>query len=284
MFSKTKDFIDSIDAENDSLLKSLESAMSKFYNQKAPSEGYWKHASQCNTEWDDVQFPFHKDLVSKIRNGDTVVDFGCGSANFFANCNKSIRYIGLEWSNSQVEINRKKYPNVEFVQGDITKIYTYSQQADWAISLFVLEHVVRPNLLLDNMLSTLKPTGSIGLICPNFITGMNSIRSGFRATTKRDKLKKLQLLDLLISIVDEKFFIPRTVQSIHRSSSLFPIYLYPRCLDAPYYSDNDAVHLVNEKKVISYLQRIGLRILTSSERLRNSSETLYIVANKANIE
>lgn len=282
MYFKKKHFIDATNQENDLLLTNLEERMRGFYNQNAFEEGYWDYAENNNKKWSPENFPFHCDLMSRIKQGETVIDFGCGSAVLLANLNKQVRYIGLEWSEKQVAINRKRYPEAEFISGDVTKNSVNTFNSDWAISLFSLEHIVRPHLLIHNMLKSLKLEGKIAIICPNFINGMNSIRSGFRATTKRSKLKKIQLIDLLYSLIDEKILLPETVAFVHKSKMQFPIYLYPRCLDAPYFSDNDAIHLVNEQKILKYLISLKVSILTSSTDITQHKGTLYIVGCKTN--
>lgn len=282
---KSWGFIEAIDDDNEEDLNKLESQMAKFYSQAALDQSYWLYAESGNEQWNPETHPYQCHLKSIIENNSTVVDFGCGSAHPIKNLqDKHIQYIGIEWSEKQVNINRSQYPDSRFICGDITRDHELTENADWAVSFFALEHCVRPHVLLKRMYESVKPGGKVAIICPNFIYWMNSLRSGFRSTTKRDKLRKLQLLDLIFSYYQERVVLPKRVQAIHQSSIQFPIYLRPRCLSAPYYSDNDAVYLVSESKVAEYLKKLGGTILHSSASLGNhlsgDSVIMYLVVQK----
>lgn len=285
-------FVDALDPKSEMDLAALEKEMSKFYSSLALELSYWELAESNNQVWKDNTHPYHYHLLSLVESNSTLVDFGCGSAHVLGNLNRSnnqaINYIGIELSESQVRINCQKYPNSQFICGDIAKDHKLDQIADWAISLFAIEHCVRPHLLLQRMYQSLKPGGKLAIICPSFTHTMPSIRSGFRATTKTSKLRQVQLLDFLYSLYQEKKTIPDRVKYLNESSFLFPIYLYPRCLESPYYSDNDAVALVIESKVAKYLEHLGLQILCSSSTFAPSIDStnsiLYLVAEKVAFE
>jgi hypothetical protein len=136
------------------------------------------------------------------------------------------------------------------------------------MSLFAIEHCTRPDLLLKRMVETCKPGGRVAIICPDFSAGMNSLRSGRSAFTKKDKLQRLRLIDFLLSYVEEKWLWPARIREIHRSSMKFPIYLRPRCLDAPYFSDSDAVYLTSESKMASALRALGCEIEFTASAVR----------------
>jgi hypothetical protein len=111
---------------------------------------------------------------------------------------------------------------------------------------------------------------------------MSSLRSGFSALVKRDKLKQRRFADLLVSYVEERWFWPTRVRAIHQSAMAFPIYLRPRCFGAPWFSDSDAVYLASEAKLVRFLASRGCRIeftanmVPASQDLRNA--IIYIVA------
>lgn len=270
-------FANAQDKADEPVLNTLVTAMNDFYNKQAISQNYWLEADENNKSWNTDEHPYHLRLRSYIKEGDKVADFGCGSAHAYLNLrDKKIYYTGIEWSEAQVEINRKKYPETCFEKGDITKAII--ENADWAISFFVLEHCVKPDQLLIQMKNSLKIGGHLCIICPDFQYGMNSIRTGFRATSKRDKLKKFQLVDFCMSLFDEKIRIPQRVKKIHDSDILFPIYLKPRCLNAPYFSDNDAVFLTNKSKIAGFLKSIGMQIFLDNSQ--EKSEQIFIIAKR----
>lgn len=277
-------FVDAIDVKSEAALQTLEQQMAKFYNQAASNQDYWLHAESGNEFWKPQTHPYQCHLKTLIENGSTVIDFGCGSAHPAHNLReKNIQYIGIDWSEQQIQANCSKYPESHFICGDITAERGFDN-ADWAVSFFTLEHCVRPQLLLQRMYASIKPGGKVAIICPNLFSGMNSLKSGFEATTKRAKLRKLQLLDVLYSYYQERLVWPKRLQAIHQSSIQFPIYLSPRCLEAAFYADNDAVYLVTESKVINYFEQLGGELIYSSASFKNSSGSeslmLYLVIQK----
>lgn len=276
-------FVDAIDSQRQQELNLLEKQMANFYNQAALDHNYWEQTNK-NQNWQPSTHPYHCHLQNLIQKGSKIIDFGCGAAHAYANLqSKNIEYIGVEWSEKQVNLNQEKYPKAQFICANINEDNSLKETADWAVSFFVLEHCVKPHLFLTKMYESLKKGGKIGIICPNFKDGMNSIRTGFRANTKKDKLKKLQLLDVLVSSYQEKKIIPERIKAIHNSEMQFPIYLKPRCLNAPYYSDNDAVYLVRENKVADFLKTLGMQVIYNSstiEKNQNESIILYLVAEK----
>lgn len=277
-------FVDAADPSSASELERLGAELSSFYSGQAQKSRYWERVDDENAVWDPKKHPFHCHLASQILAGSTVVDFGCGSAHAARNLDPSVHYIGLEGSPSQVEINRQRFPNARFIQGDMLAPHGLDGVADWAVTFFAIEHCVRPDILLRRMLETVRPGGRIAIMCPNFARGMHSLRSGWSAYSKRDKLRQLRLLDVLVSYVEERWLWPSRVATVHQSSMQFPIYLRPRCFDAPYFSDSDAVYLVTERRLRESLVALGCTIETSTRSIPEDSglseALIYIVAVK----
>jgi SAM-dependent methyltransferase len=261
-------FVDALDPGASLELGALAERMHAFYA-KLAGDAYWGAADSANETWSPRIHPYHCDLRARMKEGEHVVDFGCGGTHAFANLKSvGVRYTGLEWSSDQVAKNRALEPNASYVAGDLTASdFGLRESADWAISLFALEHCTFPDRMLRRMSECLKPDGQIGIVCPDFTLGMPSLRSGFRPSTRRDKLKRLQWVDLVWAIAEDKLLWPRRLRAVHESSIRLPIYLRPRCLEAPYYCDNDAVFLATEGGIVEYLRGIGIEVTARSSRL-----------------
>lgn len=257
-------FVDALDPANATALNDLQEKMSRYYVREAAQAMYWEQAENDNTLWKVETHPFHRFLAARVNSGETVVDFGCGSAHSARNLDVGVKFIGIEGSAAQVDINRRLYPQHRFIAADMTADHGLSGVADWALSLFAIEHCVRPDLLLRRMAQTCKPGGRIALLCPNFALGMSSLRSGRSALTRRDKVKQGRVVDALLSYAEERWLWPRRVRAIHESPLSFPIYLTPRCFDAPYFSDIDAVYLTSEAKLADFLRQLNCKIEATS--------------------
>jgi SAM-dependent methyltransferase len=276
-------FVDAADPASEPEIAALGAQLSRFYAAQAVEQRYWEHAEAGNEIWGDSTHPYHRHLAARVTSGN-VVDFGCGSAHALRNLPAGIEYIGIEGSEVQVARDRERFPHARFICGDMTQDQTLSGSADWCISLFAIEHCVRPDLLLARMVDTCKPGGRVAIVCPECHSGMNSLVSGFSALPKKDKLRRLQLVDVLASYVQERWIWPRRTQALQRDLE-FPIYLTPRCFNAPYFSDNDAVYLASEAKLACALERLGCRIearsndVPETDAMRGS--IAYLVARKA---
>jgi SAM-dependent methyltransferase len=280
-------FVDAADPASASALAALGQRMSNFYAQHAATANYWELADEGNAVWSPSSHPFHCHLATQIPAGATVVDFGCGTAHAIRNLHEGVKYIGIEGSPGQVELNRKNFPQHRFVQGNMLESHGLEGVADWAVSFFAIEHCVRPDLLLQRMLETLRPGGRLAILCPNFAQRMGSIRTGLSALSKREKLRERKLFDVLVSYVQDKWVVPKRVAAVHRSAMRFPIYMRPRCFDAPYFSDSDAVYMVAEQKLRASLEALGSKVEVSTSEVPEghslNGSVIYLVASKPSV-
>lgn len=265
-------FVDAADPASSAELDELRARMAAYYAREASREGYWVQAESQNSTWQPTTHPFHCELASLIPSGATVVDFGCGSAHAVNNLASEITYVGIEGSPPQVSANRERFPQHRFIQGDMLADHQLAGSADWAVSFFAIEHCARPDLLLKRMVDTCKPGGRVAILCPNFERGMNSLRSGSSAFTRREKVRRGRILDALIGYAEERWLWPHRVRAVHSSAMLFPIYLQPRCFDAPYFSDNDAIYLTSETKLARSLQDLECEIESTSASVNAPAE------------
>ena len=280
---KCWDFVDAVDEDDQQVaqdLEALEFSMKRFYGSIADNQGYWREADRVNQDWTPEKQPCQFDLANRIGFHSRVIDFGCGSAHPSRLLRvKNVRYLGLDISERQIELNRKRYPGDSFQACDITADPGLPAEFNWAICLFAMEHCARPHRLLDQMLKVLKPGGNLAVICPHFSFWMNSLRCGRSADTKRAKLKRWAVLDLLWHILDEKVLWPRRLKMV-RATMQLPIYLRPACLNAPYYSDNDAVFLVSPSKLMIKLEELGADPKNIGDGLGLGNHLTYILARK----
>lgn len=132
---------------------------------------------------------------------------------------------------------------------------------DVVLSIFVIEHLVFPARFLEGAWSTLKPGGRLLLVAPDFSRSpMPSERVGLSYGSGRDKLRRLRLLDALLTAYDTRVRIPRRRARrrgwLRRGHALFPVLTRPRCLSlAGFVPDCDAVYPACPDEILLHLSR-----------------------------
>lgn len=85
-------------------------------------------------------------LTESIKDGDAILDVGCGNGRLLGIIQKNIRYVGLDKSEKLVAIAKKNHEsrinNCEFVAGDILELGQLPQiNFDYVFSIAVLHHL-----------------------------------------------------------------------------------------------------------------------------------------------
>ena len=78
-----------------------------------------------------------------IRNGDTILDYGCGMATYFdylKQNNIKIKYTGVDISEDLINIAKIKHPNLKFIVGDIKTLMLKKKKFDYAVCSQVFNH------------------------------------------------------------------------------------------------------------------------------------------------
>lgn len=125
-------------------------------------------------EWDISRFSARANqikLARQIKNGDNVLDVGCGNGVFYpVLADKSINYIGMDISKKLLALARKKVlknkgkAKVKFIKGSITKLPFINNQFDWVCAFAVLHHIPSEELRLrsaQEIWRVLKPGGRV---------------------------------------------------------------------------------------------------------------------------
>lgn len=105
---------------------------------------------------------------AKINEGDTVIDLGSGAGNdaFVARryVGEGGKVIGIDFSEAMIEkaranVDKLRFNNIEFRQGDIEKMPVAANRADVVISNCVLNLVPNKKAVFAEILRVLKPKG-----------------------------------------------------------------------------------------------------------------------------
>lgn len=109
----------------------------------------------------------HRELLSEIRQGERVLEIGCGNGAFLSACSRQgIFTTGLDFNRQAVETAR--------VSGLDAHPWTLQEALekegrcfDWVCSFHTLEHVSDPAGFVEEAIALLKPGGRLALVVPN---------------------------------------------------------------------------------------------------------------------
>ena len=99
-----------------------------------------------------------------VHAGDNVIDCACGTGlNIPMLLRRKAHVTGTDYSSSMLQRAKKKYPSIQFVQGDIAT-YQFDERADRIICTYSLSMVAQWEKAIENMQSTLKKDGRLVIL------------------------------------------------------------------------------------------------------------------------
>ena len=101
------------------------------------------------------------ELVRKLDGVKSICDLGCGNGHISGRLAElGYNVTGVDASASGIQVARRAYPNVSFVE-ELIDCYRDLEKFDLVISSDVIEHMYRPSDLLEAAQSILKPGGHV---------------------------------------------------------------------------------------------------------------------------
>ena len=107
-------------------------------------------------------------LASYIEDWSRVIDLGCGDGNLckvILAAKRNCQITGLDFSKRMIYELDKDYPTINFISGDVTNTGLKSE-FDYVITTEVLEHLDKPQELIDESYRLLKKGGKFILTTP----------------------------------------------------------------------------------------------------------------------
>ena len=184
-------------------------------------------------------------IKNKKTNGNKLLDVGCGTGKHLSYLKKDFECTGVDISKQLLDIARKNYENIRFIQADMISL-DLNELFDAVVCLFSSIGYVRTYDNLDktirNFSSHLKP-GGVTIIEPWFT--------------------KSNFIDGLISMTtydDENIKIARqNVTKIEGDLSLFDMHylVTKKGKDVTYFKDHHELGLFDWDKTLEIMRRAG---------------------------
>lgn len=106
--------------------------------------------------------------LGRFERGMRVADLGCGSGVFTDLLHqRGYKPVGLDLSPKLIELGRRKYPGVEFLEGDVEKLPFPSGSVDRVLLSGIVHHLPDPSRCAAEVFRVLKPGGYFVAFDPN---------------------------------------------------------------------------------------------------------------------
>ena len=115
---------------------------------------------------------FYADLIKEldIKDGDCILDVGCGTGNVlaFVSKQKKINGFGIDVSPKMITIAQDKNPDFEFVTGDSGNLPYSDESMDVVMACMAYHHFPDQERFRNEAMRVLKPGGSLYISDPRF--------------------------------------------------------------------------------------------------------------------
>jgi ubiquinone/menaquinone biosynthesis C-methylase UbiE len=106
--------------------------------------------------------------LARLTPGSLVADLGCGSGVFTDLLRQQgFKATGLDLSPKLVALGKAKYPDVEFLEGDVENLPFSSSSLDGVLLSGLVHHLPDPSRCAAEVFRVLKPGGSFVAFDPN---------------------------------------------------------------------------------------------------------------------
>jgi ubiquinone/menaquinone biosynthesis C-methylase UbiE len=141
--------------------------LKEYYDRIGESRASWVAKDRCSQIRISITA---KLLARRLREGDTIVDVGCGSGEVFAYLSKLHKryqayFVGLDISSGATRVARR-YAD-DCIIYDAERIPLRSDVADAVICVAVLEHLINPELCVKEIVRISKTGAYVIVQVPN---------------------------------------------------------------------------------------------------------------------
>lgn len=125
-------------------------------------EGWTRVANLYDQSWSNATRQFIDPILdaARVKPGMKVLDVACGPGYVTQAIHlRHAAAIGLDFSSSMLDIAKKLYPHLEFVEGDAQSLDFSDESFDAVVMNFGLLHLIKPELAIAEANRVLKSGG-----------------------------------------------------------------------------------------------------------------------------
>jgi ubiquinone/menaquinone biosynthesis C-methylase UbiE len=125
-------------------------------------EGWERVANKYDSTWASSTRQFIPPLLdaAEVSGKMSILDVGCGPGYVSAAAaERGANPIGLDFSSEMIAIAHKKFPRIEFRQGDAQNLPFPDANFDRVVANFALLHLAKPERAMSEAARVLKPGG-----------------------------------------------------------------------------------------------------------------------------
>jgi cyclopropane fatty-acyl-phospholipid synthase-like methyltransferase len=106
---------------------------------------------------------FLDQVLARVGPGSAVLELGCGPGTAAAELSAGREYIGLDLSEVQLSIARRRIPGATFVRGDLTSMTFRPASFDGVVAFYVFNHVPHEEVgpAFERIFAWLRPGGRL---------------------------------------------------------------------------------------------------------------------------
>lgn len=252
--------------KNKEIIDELARSLQKFYSSDNSDYFSSENEATSNNWLNPAELGYQKILENALA-ATSVCELGCGKANILKHF-PAIRpkYTGLDFFEKMLDENAQNYPGASFFAFESPEVFPVpNEKFDFVFCVFVLEHVTRPAVFLDECKRILKSGGKLIILCPDFLgrERMTSQRAGFSQGNANDKFRKFKLIDAAVTLFDNRIRIPYVCRQYAKQAGKKPLFLVncsPTLFADEFTPDADAVYVTYKNEMIKYLQQSFIEI------------------------
>jgi len=138
----------------------------KLKNEVWEKEKYLALAERGSLDTEHPGMKLLLEVASKKRN---ILDLGCGEGTRLGMIDGERKNLtGIDVSETAIKKAKVKYPKIDFFSGNIEKLPFKNGVFDLIYSVFVFEHLDKPEAVIKEAVKVLKIGGNLFIIAPNF--------------------------------------------------------------------------------------------------------------------
>lgn len=108
-------------------------------------------------------------LSENVKPSTSILDFGCGEADFLASLKGFSRRVGIDFSEIALSKASEKYSDIELICGPEKILDDFQSSMEIVTSFGTLEHLDNPKEIFYKFTKCLKQTGYLIVSCPSFL-------------------------------------------------------------------------------------------------------------------